>query len=99
MLSLSSVRTGQAARDTDAAVSRYARTAEALECQVAAGAPGAADALAAVNRRLAENLNTIETAYGLTRAWPLRGGAAHWNALAAAHLADWHTAMTKADRP
>ncbi len=60
LLSLSSVSTQQAARDTDAALSRYATTAEALDRQVVAGVPGAADALDAVNRRLAETLKTIE---------------------------------------
>ncbi|GAB1644317.1 hypothetical protein [Krasilnikovia sp. MM14-A1259] len=99
MLTLSSVSPQQAARDTDAALSRYARTTEALERQVTAGASGATDALAAVNRRLAENLKTIETAYGVTRAWPLRGGTARWNALAAAHVADWHAEMTRTGRP
>lgn len=96
---LSSVSTQQAARDTDTALSRYARTAGALERQVTAGTPGAADALAAVNRRLAKSLKTIETAYGVTRAWPLRGGTAGWNALAAAHLANWHAEMTRVGRP
>ncbi len=96
LLSLSSVSTQQAARDTDAALSRYATVAEALDRQVVAGAPGAADALAAVNGGLAEILKTIETAYGVTRAWPLRGGTTGWNALAAAHVADWHAEMTQA---
>ncbi len=96
LLSLSSVDTYQAARDTDAALSRYVTTVEALDRQVVAGAPGAAGALAAVNRRLAETLKTIETAYGVTRAWPLPGGTTGWNALAAAHVADWLAEMTQA---
>jgi hypothetical protein len=90
------VDTYQAARDTDAALSRYVTTVEALDRQVVAGAPGAAGALAAVNRRLAETLKTIETAYGVTRAWPLPGGTTGWNALAAAHVADWLAEMTQA---
>jgi hypothetical protein len=98
ILSLSSVSTQQAAGDTDAALSRYARTVDALERQVIAGAPGAVDALAAVNRRLAENLKTIDTVYGATRAWPLRGGTASWNALAAAHVTTWHAEMAKDGR-
>lgn len=99
MLALSSVSTQQAAVDTEAVLSRYARTAEALERQVAARVPGAANARAAVNRRLAEDLKTIETAYGVTRAWPLRGGNARWHALAAAHLADWHAELPRSGRP
>jgi hypothetical protein len=95
LLCLSSVSAQQAGRNTDVALSRYTRTVEALERQVAAGTSGAADALAAVNRRLAESLKTIETAYGVTRAWPLRGGTAGWNALAEAHVPDWHAEMTQ----
>jgi hypothetical protein len=99
LLCLSSVSTQQAACGTDTALSRYARTAEALERQVTAGTPGAADALAAVNRRLAKNLKKIETAYGVTRAWPLRGGTESWNALATTYLANWHAEMKSAGRP
>ncbi|HLL67549.1 MAG TPA: hypothetical protein VK453_17825 [Micromonosporaceae bacterium] len=99
VLCLSSVNTEQAARDTDAAVRRYARTAELLEGHVTAGVPGATAARTAVNRRLAEHLTTIETAYGATRAWPLRGGTARWNALATAHVPAWHAEMTRTESP
>ena len=99
LLCLSSVSTEQAARDTDTALSRYDRTAEALERQIAAGTPVATDALAAVNRRLAQQLRTIGTAYGVTRAWPLRGGTAGWNALATTHLAGWLAETNRAGKP
>ena len=98
VLALSSVSTEQAARDTDAVLNRYTGTADALEREVAAGTPGAERALDAVGRRLAADLKTGETAYGATRAWPLRGGTAAWNTLAAAHLADWHAEVTAARR-
>jgi hypothetical protein len=95
VLSLSSVSTEEAARAATAFLHRYARTAEALDRQVISGTPGAANALATVNRRLADDLGRIETAYAATRAWPLPGGTARWNAWAAAHLAEWHTEMTR----
>jgi hypothetical protein len=90
LLAISSVNAQQVEDDTERALSRYARSAEALEREVIAGSSGSADALAAVNRQLAENLRLIQTSYGTTRAWQLRGGSPEWNALAAAQLADWH---------
>jgi hypothetical protein len=99
VLSLSSINIEQAAQETDAALSRYARTAEALEHQVIGGSQGAADALAAVNRQLAGTLKTIDTAYGPSRAWPLHGGTARWNALATAHSTNWGADTATAGEP
>ncbi|GIJ39169.1 hypothetical protein [Micromonospora andamanensis] len=84
--------------DTDAAVHRYAGTTEAVRHQVAAGTPGAAEALAAVHRRLARDLRSVGAGYGTTRAWPLRGGPATWHRLAAAHAPGWHAEAAPADR-
>ncbi|MEU8819276.1 hypothetical protein [Actinoplanes sp. NPDC048796] len=89
LLALSSVNAEQIARDTETALNNYSASAEAIERQVARHTPGAAEALAGVNRRLAENLRTIETRYGATRAWPLRGGTAGWHVLAAAQAPTW----------
>lgn len=84
VLALASVSSERAARETDRVLDRYARTADALERH--ADAPGAAHATAAVGRRLAETLTSVEATAGVTQAWPLPGGTAGWNALAAAHL-------------
>jgi hypothetical protein len=99
LLALSSVSHRQVARDTEAAVDRYTTTAQVMQHQVAAGTPGSAEALGAANRRFARDLRTIETGYGATRAWPLRGGTTTWNDLAKAQAPDWYAEITTADEP
>lgn len=89
LLALSSADPGRAERDTEALVARYLTTAEALERQTGEGVRRAEEA---VNRGFGRDLRTIETAYGTTRAWPLPGGTAAWNALAATEAPDWHPA-------
>ncbi|NGM15934.1 hypothetical protein ENC19_26510 [Verrucosispora sp. CWR15] len=97
LLRLSSVSQRQVDADTDTAVRRYATTTEAVRHQVAAGTPGAADALAATHRRFARELGGVGTGYGTSRAWPLRGGPATWHRLAEAHAPDWHAEISAAD--
>ncbi|GIJ20777.1 hypothetical protein Vlu01_14010 [Micromonospora lutea] len=97
VLMLSLVDQHQVDVDTDTTVRRYATTAQTVRHQVSAGTPGAAEALAAVHRRLARDLRGVETGYGTTRAWPLRGGPATWHRLAEAHVPDWHTEISAAD--
>ncbi|GIJ31148.1 hypothetical protein [Micromonospora sediminimaris] len=97
LLRLSSVSQHQVDGDTDTAVRRYSTTTEAVRLQVAAGTPGAADALAAVHRRLARKLSRVGTGYGTSRAWPLRGGPANWHRLAEAQAPDWHAEISAAD--
>ncbi|MEV6637794.1 hypothetical protein AB0M54_44405 [Actinoplanes sp. NPDC051470] len=93
LLALSSVDTDQVARDTEDALSRYTTTTQGLDRQITAGSPGAEAALVAVDRRLADTLQTIESRYGTTRAWPLRGGTPQWNALAREHLPAWPSGL------
>ncbi|WBB90895.1 hypothetical protein [Verrucosispora sp. WMMC514] len=97
LLRLSSVSQRQVDADTDTAVRRYATTTEAVRHQVAAGTPGAAEALAATHRRFARELGGVGTGYGTSRAWPLRGGPATWHRLAEAHAPDWHAEISAAD--
>lgn len=52
----------------------YAQAMAQAESQVAAGAAHGFTGYVAVNRRLGEALNSIETIWGPTRAWPIRGG-------------------------
>lgn len=89
LLALSSVSAYQVAHDREAVLQRSLRSMEAIERQVTAGVPGSAEALVAVNRRLGEDLRAVETRYGTTRAWPLRGGTKAWNALAAQSEVRW----------
>jgi hypothetical protein len=69
---------GRAERETETLGSRCMTTAEALQRQSGAAVRRAEEA---VNRRFARDLETIETACGTTRAWPLPGGTPAWQAL------------------
>ncbi|MFF5216020.1 hypothetical protein [Micromonospora sp. NPDC000442] len=97
LLRLSLTSQHQVDGDTETAVHRYASTTEAVRHQVAAGTPGAAEALAAVHRRFARELRNVGTSYGTTRAWPLRGGPPTWHRLAEAQAPDWHAEIAAAD--
>lgn len=85
LLALSHINTRMVGQDSDAAVSRYTTAAEAIQGQVDRRVPGAAEAASAFARRLADTLKSIETAHGITRAWPLRGGTAAWQTVAHRH--------------
>jgi hypothetical protein len=88
LLALSRVDTQVVRQHSDAAVSRYATAAEAIQRQADHRVPGAAEASSSLARRLADTLRSIETARGATRAWPLPGGTAAWQTAARRHAPD-----------
>lgn|GEM_PF-911293 len=95
LLALSTAPARRAADDTDDATRRYRRTAERMRRLVDAGTPGAADAMAAVNRRYAAELRAIEAGHGVTRAWPLPGGTRRWAEVACCFAPDWYATVVQ----
>ncbi|MET7302034.1 hypothetical protein [Embleya sp. NPDC005575] len=55
------------------------------------GVPEAAvgNAVRDASRQLARDLHRLREGYGLTRAWPLKGGVPAWQRLVARHAPDW----------
>ncbi|MFE3650851.1 hypothetical protein ACFXO2_24015 [Streptomyces sp. NPDC059152] len=73
----------------------YEERAACLERARTAGDPLAPTRIATAGRRLDAELRALSDGFGLTRGWPLPGGAPAWEASARRHAPGWHPDATR----